>query len=100
MDEQQVDVVSLQLAQAFVDAPGCFLLAGVANPHFRHQENVLAPDTALGNGGTHSLFVLIGLCRVNQPVAHFERIAYTALSLLWWHQKNTIAQQGHFNSVR
>lgn len=40
MDEQQVDVVGLQLAQALVNAAGGTLLAGVADPHLGDEEEM------------------------------------------------------------
>lgn len=40
MDEQQVDVVGLQLAQALVNAAGGTLFAGVADPHLGDEEEM------------------------------------------------------------
>ena len=42
MDQQQVDVLRLQLAQALVDALVGALLASVRDPHLRHEEQVFA----------------------------------------------------------
>ena len=42
VDEQQVDVVGLELAQALVNALGGFLFAGVRDPHLGDEEEVFA----------------------------------------------------------
>ena len=99
MDEQQVDVIRLQLAQALVDALGCLFLSVVRNPHLCHEEKLLAFQATFAPGVTHALFVGIRLCRVYQPVADAQRIADTTLALGGRHLKDAVTQQGHFHSV-
>ena len=99
VDEQQVDVVGLQFAQALVDAAGGALLAAVADPHLGGEEDVLAPDAALCDGLADAFFVEIGLYRVDEAVAHLQRVADATLRLLRRHLERTIAQQWRFHSV-
>ena len=86
MDEQQVDVVGLQFAQALVDASCGLLLTGIRYPHLCHKEDVVALHIALRDGNAHALLVIVGLCRIDEPIAHLECICHTLFRLLWWHQ--------------
>jgi len=92
MDEQQVDVVGFQLAQALVDACRRLLLAGIRNPYFRHQENILPGDTALADGVPHAFFVEICLRRVNQAITYVQCIAHAALAFLRGDLEHPVAQ--------
>ena len=92
MDEQQVDVVGPELAQALVDACRRFLLAGIRNPYFRHQEDVLSGNPALADGVSHSLFVEVGLRRVNQAIAHAQGIADAPFAFLRGDLEHPVAQ--------
>ena len=99
MNEQQVDVLSLQLAQALVDALGGLLLARIWDPHLRHDKQVFAPYAALAPGISHAFLVVVGLRRVDKPVAHMQGIGHAAFTLIGRDHKHAIAQQGHFNSI-
>ena len=99
MDEQQVDVVGLQLAQALVDALCSLLLSCIRDPHLRHEKDVLTLHSALRDGSAHALFVIVGLRRIDEPIAHFKCIRHTLLRLLRRHQKYAIAQQWHLHSI-
>ena len=92
MDEQQVDIVGLQLAQALVDAAGGFLLAGVRYPYLCREEQFLAFQSAAFPGAAHALFVLIGLGGIYQPIANAQRIGHTALTLFGRDEEHPVAQ--------
>ena len=99
MDEQKVDIIGLQAAQALVDALGGFFFAGIRNPHFCHEEQVLTLQSTLAPGIAHALFVLISLCRIYQPITHTQRITYATFTLVRAHQKHSVAQGWHFNAI-
>ena len=99
MDEQQVDIIGLQPAQAFVNTLGGFFFAGIRNPHFCHEEQVLALQSTLAPGIAHALFVLISLGCVYQAITHTQRIAYATFTLVRAHQKHSVAQGWHFNAI-
>ena len=90
MDEQQVDVVGLQLAQALVDACRSLLLTCIGNPHFRHQEDVLPGNPALADGISYPFFVEICLRRVNQAITYVQCIAHAPLAFLRGDLEHTV----------
>ena len=92
MDEQQVDVVGLQLAQALVDACRRLLLSCIRNPYFRHQKNVLPDNTALAYGISYTFLVKVSLRRVNQAITHIQRIAYAPFTFLRSYLEHSVAQ--------
>lgn len=47
----------------------------------------------------HSLFVLIGLGCVYEPIAHAQCIAYATLTLIGSNEKHSVAQGRHLNAV-
>ena len=81
VDEQQVDVVSLELAQALVDRGLCLLIPGVGYPHLCHKEQFPARDAAFLHRTAHAFLVEVSLRRVYHPVAHAQGIRYAALTL-------------------
>ena len=99
MDQQQVDVLRLQLAQALVDALVGFLLACVRDPHLRHEEQVFALDSTLAPSRAHTLLVLVSLRRIDEPVAHVQRIRHASFTLVRTYLKHAVAQQRHLHSV-
>ena len=99
MDKQQVNVLRLQFAQTFIDALCGILFARIADPHFGHEEQVLTLDSALAPGIANTLLVLVSLCRVNQTVANAQCITDAAFTLIRTHQKDSIAQSRHLNTV-
>ena len=74
VDEQQVDVVGLQLAEAFIDGGGSLPFAVVADPDFSHQENLLAGYAGLRNGIAYAFLVEVGLGRVDEAVTDRQRV--------------------------
>ena len=92
MDEQQVDVVGPQLAQALVDACRRLLLAGIRNPYFRHQENVLPGNPAFADGVSHAFLVEVSLRRVNQAITHVQRVADAPFTFLRGYLEHPVAQ--------
>ena len=99
MNEQQVDVVGLQLAQALVDALGGFFLAIVRNPDLRHEKQILAFHPTLAPRIAHAFLVLVGLCRVYQSIAHAQSICHATFTLVRANQKHAVAQGRHLNTV-
>ena len=97
--QHQVDVIRLQLAQALVYGSLRLFIAVVGNPHFRDQKNLFAVDTAFLHGIAYTLFVVIGLRRVNHPITDFQGIAYAVFALGRRNLIDTVAHLGHFNTV-
>ena len=81
VDEQQVDVVGLQLAEGFVDRSLCLLIPGVGYPHLCHKKQFLARDATLLHRTAHALLVVVSLRRVYHPVAHAQGIRHAAFTL-------------------
>ena len=99
MNEQHVDVISLQLAQALIDALGCLFLTVVRNPDLCHEEQVFALQSALSPGITNALLILVGLCRINQAIAHTQSIAHATFTFVRAYQKHPVAQCWHLDTV-
>ena len=99
MQEHQVDVVRLQLAQAFVDRGFRFLVAVVGNPYFRYKENLLAVYSAFADSIANTFLVVVSLRRVNHAITHAEGIAHATLALGGRNLIDAIANLGHFDAV-
>ena len=99
MDEQQVDILRLQLAQALVDALGSLFFTGIRYPYLRHEEQVFALDATLAPGIANALLILVGLRRVNQSIAHTQRITHTTLTLVRTYEKHAVAQCRHLDTI-
>ena len=97
--QQEVDVVGAESFQTLVDRSGRFALAGVADPHFGGEKQVLARHAAAANAFAHATFVAIGLRRVDEPVAHFNGIGHTAGRLLIVDLKHAVAQRRHGETI-
>lgn len=69
VQQYQVDIVRLQFTQALVDRSFRFFIPVVRYPHFRHEENFLAVDTAFADGISYAFFVVVCLCRVDHTIA-------------------------------
>ena len=82
MNEQQIDVIGIQFAQTFFNAGSRFCLTCMANPHLSNQEKLLTCDATLAPCTTNTLLIAIGLRRIYQAIAHFQRIAYAAFALI------------------
>ena len=99
MDEQQVDVVGLQLAQALVDACRSLLLTCIGNPHFRHQEDVLPGNPALADCISYPFFVEICLRRVNHPVPGLKGIGHDTFRFIHGNLEDAETDGRHHHSV-
>ena len=91
VDEQQVDVVGAQAAQRAIDGAGGAFLPGVGDPHLGGQEDVLAGQSAGGDGRAHALLVAVGLGGVDVAVADLEGLEHGALGLLRRGQEDAVA---------
>ena len=90
MNEQEVNVVGAQLAQAFVNGGRGTLLTIVTHPHLGDNKQLVASNARLGNRIAHSLLVVVCLCRVDETITHRKGVTHTALGLLRWHLKHAI----------
>ena len=99
VQEHQIDVVRLQLAQALINREFRFLVTIVGNPHFRDKKNLFAVDTAFSDCIAYTFFIVVGLCRVNHTIAYTKGIAYTTLALGGRNLIDAIANLGHFDAV-
>ena len=91
MDKQQVDVIGAQLTERFVDAVGCLFLSGIGNPDFGREKKFITGHAAFCDGITHTLFVIISLRRVYQPITRVDGIEYATLALFGRYLKYTIS---------
>ena len=91
VDEQQVDVVGAQAAQGAVDGAGGALVPGVGDPHLGGDEDVLAGQSAGGDGRAHALLVAVGLGGVDVAVADLEGLEHGPLGLLRRSQEDAVA---------
>ena len=74
VDEQQIDIVSLQPGQRFFNAlPGQFI-AGPGLTELRRNEDILPAQTALGHGLADHGFVIVHMGRIDEAVAHSQSI--------------------------
>ena len=99
VDEQQVDVAGLQLAQALQDAGVGFLLARVAYPHLGHDEQLLARHATLPQGLAHALLVVVRLGGVYQPVACLDGVEHAPLTLRRVYLIHAVAQLRHLHAI-
>ena len=99
MDEVQVDIVEPQLGQRKVERVQCRLRALVAVPELRRDEELAAIDAGGGQRSTDTLFVVVGLRRVDVPVADLERVDHDALRLCRLDLKYAEAELGNRGAV-
>ena len=99
MDEKQVNIIRLQLAQTLINTLGGFFFARIGNPDFGHQEDVFSAYAGLGDGITDTFFVIIGLRRIDESVSHLECIGGTSFGLLRGHFEQPISQEGHLDAI-
>lgn len=91
MDQHEVDIIRLQIAQGLVDAGPGLLVAGVGHPDLGGQEHFIPRKAALMQGAAHRRLVAVGLCGINGPIPHIQRIKNAAFALLARHLKDAIA---------
>ena len=70
MDEQQVDILRLQLAQALINALGSLFLTSIGYPDLCYKEQIFALDATFAPSIANALLILVGLCRINQAIAY------------------------------
>ena len=99
MQEHQVDIVRLQFTQALVDGSFRFFIPVVRYPHFRHEENLLAVDTAFADGISYAFFVVVCLRRVDHPVTHFQCIAYATFAFGGRYLIDAVTHLRHFDAI-
>ena len=99
MDQEQVNIVGLELLQTFEDGGISLLFARISDPDLRHYEEFGARHATLGDGLTYTLFILIGLSRIDHPVAYTDGIQDTALSFLRIDLVYAIAQLRHLHTI-
>lgn len=82
MDEQQIQIVSLQFFHGFLNGCFCFFIAGIGDPYFGGQKKFFTRQTAGSECGTYAFLVVIRLCSVDAAVADLNGIEYAALGVL------------------
>ena len=100
VEQQQVDVVGLQLAQRILDRRARGALAEMLDPHLGGKEDIAAVDARGSDGRAHLLFVEIALRRIDMAIPYLERVAHAALALVLRHLVHAVAQLGHLHAVR
>ena len=99
MQEHQIDVVGVQLAQRLLDGGGGPLVGHVGHPDLGGDEDVLPRYAAGAHGGTHALLVAVGLGGVDEPVADLERLGHAAFGLFGRGLEDAVAEHGHLDAI-
>ena len=99
VDQQQVQVIGLQLAQGFLNGSLGLFVTGVGDPHLRGQEELLAGQAARGQRFAHAFLVAVGLGRVDAAVAHVDGVQHAALGVLRRGLVDAVAQLRHLDAV-
>ena len=99
MQKHQVNVIRLELPQAFVNALERLTLSIVGNPDLRHQKEFVTADPALFPCTAHSLLIMIGLGRIFHPVPDTDGIKYATFTFLRRYLIDAIAHLWHFNAI-
>ena len=72
MDQRQINIVSTQLFQTFLQAWDQLVLAEILNPDFSGDEKFVARYATLFDGLAYGSFVIINLRRINSTIAQLE----------------------------
>ena len=99
VNQEKVDIVSSEFAETFIDGSSRFLLAVVADPNFGNKEYLLAGNATFDNSRTDSLFIVIGLGRVDESVTDGECVSDAALRFLRRNLEYAVSQKGHLDAV-
>ena len=97
MQDHQVDVVCTEFAEALVDA--LLAEAVLAHPHLRHDKDVFALHTRLGNRLADLLLIVVGLGSVNHAVACFQGIKDAPFTLFRSHLIHSVSDLRHLYAV-
>src|SRR6185436_614691 len=81
VDEVEVERVELQAPHRTLERSARLVVAGVVDPEFRGEEDLLARHAAALDGVPNRLLVAIGRRRIEKAVADAERRADRALAL-------------------
>ena len=96
VDQQQVDVGSIQTGKSLVH---CVRLLIEAGPQLRFEENLLPLQAGLLHGAANGLFIHIGVCRVDQAIAVLQGTDAGGLRLVRGQKKCANTGHGHFHAV-
>ena len=99
VQQHQVDIICLQLAQTLVNRCLCLLVAIVGNPYLRYEEDILAINAALLPCTTYTFFIGVSLSRVYHPIAHLQCIAHATFTLIRCHLIHAVTNLRHFNAI-
>ena len=66
MDQHQVNIVCLQLAQGFLNRRFCLFISCIAYPYFSCDEQFITRNAALYNCVSYAFFVAVSLRRINR----------------------------------
>ena len=72
MQQKQVDIVRTKAAQHFINAFHGLALAVLAGPQLAGDPDLLAGDAAFLHGLADTTLVLVGMGRVDMPIAHLQ----------------------------
>ena len=99
MDQQKIQIFSLQFFHGFFDRSFCFLIAGICDPYLGCQEKLFSWQTAFTECCSYTFFVIISLCGVDAAISYLNRIQYAAFCIFRRCMINTISKFRHFDSV-
>lgn len=97
MQDQHVHVLEAQAREGPVDGGVARLVH--ARPQLGGHEQLLAVNTALGDGAAHGLLVHVGVRGVDMLVTRLERRERYGLGLRRGHQEGAQALDGHLDAV-
>lgn len=96
MDQEQIDIICAQTLQRSVH---CILLLIERGPQFGLQKNFLSGQARLSHGPSHSLFIHIGVGRINQAAASLQRRQHGDFRLIGRQQKGADPGHRHFDFI-
>lgn len=99
VQEQQVDPVDAELCGALLEAVQGLVVAVVADPDLRLDEDLVARHTGVAQCLADLTFVAIGGGSVDVPVAEVERGLDSGLGLVGRGLEDTEAEGGHLDAV-
>jgi len=99
VQDQQVDLVDAEFAGALVEAVQGFVVAVVADPDLRLEEDLGPVEAGFGDGLADMAFVAVGGGDVDVPVAGRQRRLDGGAGLVGRGLEDAEAQRGHLDAV-
>jgi hypothetical protein len=99
VEQEEVDVVEAEPAQAAVEAGECLLVAVVADPKPRRDEHDAAVDSGAADAFADLALVAVDGGGVDEPVAVRDRRLDGADGFRGWTLEDAQSERGHLDAV-